>query len=158
MNLLIINQQADHRVPQKFLHRKFEEFLKILKNNTSELNKVTGLEFSKFQDQELNLVFVDRATIKTLNTNYRGKSTATDVLSFTSADEDIFGELIFCTEVIVSNAHSNQWPQRYEYLYMLVHGFLHLMGLDHEDKGETEVMLALQDKLFTSLCPNQALI
>jgi probable rRNA maturation factor len=91
-------------------------------------------------DGHLAVEFVDADRIAELNTEYRGKEGPTDVLSF-GVDEDLppagpreLGDVVICPE------HTE------DLLEAVVHGVLHLTGMDHEtDEGE---MLALQAEIL----------
>ena len=95
------------------------------------------------EDGHLAVEFVDGARIAALNAEHRGRTGPTDVLSF-PVDEDAapagpreLGDVVICPE------HTE------DLLEAVVHGVLHLTGMDHEtDGGE---MLALQDELMATL-------
>jgi probable rRNA maturation factor len=87
----------------------------------------------------LAVSFVDAARIAELNEEWRGKEGPTDVLSFpVDSDEEVFGErelgdVFICPEYTTDLVEA------------VVHGVLHLTGMDHEtDEGE---MLALQSEI-----------
>jgi probable rRNA maturation factor len=87
------------------------------------------------------IAFVDAQTIASLNEEHRGKSGPTDVLSFgvdeagPSAGPRELGDVVICPE------HTEDLREA------IVHGALHLTGMDHEtDDGE---MLALQAELLS---------
>jgi probable rRNA maturation factor len=142
-NYLIINQQNDFKIPKAYLESSLLKIINILS-----AKKI----ISKSQkNMSLNLVFVKPYEIKKLNNNFREKNKETDILSFGSADPFLLGELVFCPKVIVKNAELNQWPQKYEYLYMLVHGVLHLLGYDHENDLDSKKMFKLQDLVFNQI-------
>ena len=93
-------------------------------------------------DGHLGIEFVDERRITELNRRHRGKDEPTDVLSFgvdeagPPAGPRELGDIVICP---VRTAHIGE---------AVVHGTLHLMGMDHEtDGGE---MLALQDELLRS--------
>ncbi len=94
------------------------------------------------RDGHLAVAFVDAERIAELNAEYRGKPEPTDVLSFPI---DGAGELIPPTQrelgdVVICPEHTVDLEEA------VVHGVLHLVGMDHEtDAGE---MLALQDQLM----------
>jgi probable rRNA maturation factor len=93
------------------------------------------------KDGHLAIQFVDAATIAALNQRHRGKSGPTDVLSFPIDElerqegvERELGDVIICEEHTIDIAEA------------IVHGVLHLLGMDHEaDEGE---MLALQAQIL----------
>jgi probable rRNA maturation factor len=99
-----------------------------------------GLASAGIGDGHLAVQFVDADRIRELNRDFREKDTPTDVLSF-GVDEDDdplgpreLGDIFICPEHTVDIREA------------IVHGTLHLTGMDHEtDEGE---MLALQDELL----------
>lgn len=107
--------------------------------------------FKRVAKKELVLVFVTSPEMKRLNNQYRGKNYATDVLSFESADPDCIGELVMCLPVLRAQAKRTGLSERGELGYMIVHGVLHLLGFDHENKKDEIKMFALQDSLYATL-------
>ena len=101
---------------------------------------VLALASAGIEDGHLAVQFVDEDRIRVLNLEYRDKDTPTDVLSF-GVDEDgepagprELGDIVICPE------HTTDLREA------VVHGTLHLTGMDHEvDDGE---MLALQAELM----------
>jgi probable rRNA maturation factor len=99
-----------------------------------------ALASAGLEDGHLAVQFVDEERIRDLNREYRGNDAATDVLSF-GVDEDgksagprELGDIVICPE------HTADLREA------VVHGSLHLTGMDHEaDDGE---MLALQSELM----------
>lgn len=153
----IINQQDDYKIPTTFLQKNVKGLLKATRSLKIS-NKALNKKLSTIDKLNINLVFVTAEHIKSLNSDFRSKNKPTDVLSFSSFDPECLGELIFCPEVIVANAKDNKWAQKYEYLYMLVHGYLHLLGLDHEVESEAKAMFSLQDQIFNKLSPKEKVI
>jgi probable rRNA maturation factor len=102
-----------------------------------------ALEALDVGDGHLAVAFVDAERIAALNARWRGKEGPTDVLSFPvdetgdAAGPRELGDVVICPE------HTEDLEEA------VVHGVLHLAGLDHEtDDGE---MLALQDRLMEGL-------
>jgi probable rRNA maturation factor len=101
---------------------------------------VLALASAGIGEGHMAVEFVDEERIQELNREYRGKDTPTDVLSF-GVDEDgipagprELGDIVICPE------HTTDLREA------VVHGALHLTGMDHEvDDGE---MLALQSELM----------
>ncbi len=143
LNILWINQQSEFRIPKQFIES----------SNMKIVQKLLRLKLLKSRQCSLNVnfVFLKPKQIKLLNKNFRSKDKATDILSFNSSDPEIIGELVFCPHVITKNAAFNNWPVKFEYLYMLIHGYLHLLGFDHESDQEAFIMFSLQDKIFNSI-------
>ena len=95
------------------------------------------------EDGHVAIEFVDGDRIRDLNREFRAKDEPTDVLSF-PIDEDpdgpVFGEREL-GDVVISPEHTEDLREA------VVHGVLHLTGMDHEtDDGE---MLALQKEILT---------
>lgn len=81
---------------------------------------------------QLSLVFVGEARAKSLNQNTRGKDYIPNVLSFTLSPTD--GEIYICPAVAKREAKKfSMTPDHYLH-YLLIHGCLHLTGLDHGKK------------------------
>jgi len=90
------------------------------------------------------------AEVRALNRAYRHKDCATDVLSFPLGERlpgGLYaGDVLICMPLAKKQAKQNGQSLERELLLLMLHGLLHLKGLDHEkDKGE---MLALQQRLF----------
>jgi len=102
---------------------------------------------------ELNLVFLNKSKARALNKKFRKRNYATDVLSFSpEAAGEGLGDLVFCPEVLVKQAKDQGHSFKKELDYMVIHGFLHLLGYDHEKNRREELkMMKLQDKLFAKL-------
>lgn len=102
--------------------------------------------------RELSVVFVEKKEARQLNHRYRRRNYATDVLSFSPVEEESLGELVFCYPVIKKQAREHDLSVNDEFLYLLIHGFLHLLGYEHEkSKKAAEKMFRLQDQLFDLL-------
>jgi probable rRNA maturation factor len=88
------------------------------------------------------LVFVSDYAIKNLNRRFRGKSYATDVLSFPSEaerfeDQTNLGEIVISVQRAAAQAKKHGLSFLVEVKQLILHGLLHLSGYDHEtDKGE----------------------
>jgi probable rRNA maturation factor len=92
---------------------------------------------------EVHVLLADDATLKRLNRAFRGKNTATDVLSFPAANvEDgngtgVAGDLAISLEKAVRQAARFGHSLRDEVRVLMLHGMLHLAGFDHErDSGD----------------------
>lgn len=101
---------------------------------------------------EISLVFLSALKMKKINNEFRQKNYPTDVLSFASVSPESLGELIFCSVVLKRQSLQHKHSFNHEFLYMLIHGILHLLGYDHEkSKKEALNMFRLQDRLFSQL-------
>ncbi|MCB0347497.1 MAG: rRNA maturation RNase YbeY [Bdellovibrionales bacterium] len=103
------------------------------------------------QKDSLTVVFVSAAKMQDLNSKYRNKDYVTDVLSF-SADDESMGELVFCIDKMRVQAKENVHSLESEFLYLLIHGILHLNGFEHENNAEeAKRMFKIQDDVFAVL-------
>ncbi len=97
---------------------------------------------------ELSIAFVDKGVIRELNGKYRGIDRDTDVLSFPMEEEDMLGDVVICPEVAVRNAEKAGRPADKEIELLVVHGMLHILGYDHEDRQKKDEMWARQAELL----------
>ncbi len=117
-------------------------------------------------DAEVSLLFVDEPAMAELNRRFLGKHGATDVLSFPIDDDVVelgaravdslgpgpvndiepsdapalLGDVVVCPAVARRNAPGHAGTYDDEMALLVVHGILHLLGMDHEDDQEAEAM------------------
>jgi probable rRNA maturation factor len=107
----------------------------------------------------ISLSLVRDRTIKTLNKSFRGKNSATDVLSFIPLDicktqNGFLGDIIISVDTAKKNAKEQEVTFKEELLRLSVHGVLHLLGYDHEfnaKKKDADKMFDLQEKIINKL-------
>jgi len=113
-----------------------EERERILsKDKLSKLEEIVRKEIG---DVVVNVIFIDKKTISQLNSKFRKKRGATDVLTFPYGDEDLFGEIYVCLDIVEENAKRFHNTLERELVEVIVHGILHLAGYDHEYSKENE--------------------
>jgi probable rRNA maturation factor len=99
-----------------------------------EAQRVVGLS------GEVEVLLADDKTLRRLNRDFRGKHRATDVLSFPAAEEfagGYAGDLAISLDTAARQAREHGHSLRDEVRVLLLHGLLHLSGMDHEtDRGE----------------------
>jgi probable rRNA maturation factor len=110
---------------------------------------------------DLSVLFCGDAYIRSLNSRYRDLDEATDVLSFvlgeTTADKEggedryLPGDIVVSLETLSENALYFNIPVDEELRRLLIHGILHLDGLDHDTNDPGEPMLVLQESLLAEL-------
>jgi len=98
--------------------------------------------------QILSLAFVDEAEIKKLNKRYRGKNKITDVLSFEAREKDCLGEIIICPAQAKKQAKEFKQSYQKEIVKLALHGYLHIMGYDHEKEVEAGEMEKLERRVL----------
>ncbi len=91
-----------------------------------------------------------------LNSQYRGKTGPTNVLSFpfeapAGITVPLAGDLIICAPVVEKESAEQQKTLAEHWAHMVVHGMLHLQGYDHIDDSDAEVMEALEIRLLGQL-------
>ncbi|MDR1252992.1 MAG: rRNA maturation RNase YbeY [Treponema sp.] len=109
---------------------------------------------------DLSILLCGDQTIKALNTQYRGRDEATDVLSFALGAEEtgedggrryLPGDIVISLDTLRENARYFQTPVDEELRRLLIHGILHLDGMDHRTNDDTEPMIILQERILTRL-------
>jgi probable rRNA maturation factor len=105
---------------------------------------------------EICIRLVEAEESQQLNSDYRGKASPTNVLSFpfegpADIPMDILGDLAICAEIVTKEAkEQNKLPQHH-WAHMVIHGTLHLIGFDHIDDADAEQMEALEIALLATL-------
>lgn len=116
-------------------------------------------------DVELSVLFVDRATITELNRRYLEGEGATDVLAFPIDEEPddlddapavrrpprVLGDVVICPAVARENAPAHAGTYEDELALLLIHGILHLLGMDHFEDDERRAMQAREEWLLEEL-------
>ena len=101
---------------------------------------------------ELSLAFINDAEIQTLNCDYRGKDTPTNVLSFPdNGPAPLLGDIVLAFETIQREAAGKSVSLHHHLSHLIIHGFLHLQGYDHETEAEATQMEALEIKALAAL-------
>jgi probable rRNA maturation factor len=112
-------------------------------------------------EAELAVMLTDDAGIRTLNNNWRGIDKPTNVLSFPalqptgpSGPDDaprMLGDIAIAYETTRKEADDEQKPFAHHLSHLAVHGFLHLIGYDHEKEDEAEIMETLEAEILAQL-------
>ena len=112
-------------------------------------------------EAELAIMLTDDGGIRTLNGNWRGIDKPTNVLSFpalqptgSGAPDDaprMLGDIAIAYETTRKEADDEQKPFDHHLSHLAVHGFLHLIGYDHESDGDAETMETLEQEILAQL-------
>jgi probable rRNA maturation factor len=112
-------------------------------------------------EAELAVMLTDDAGIRTLNSNWRGIDKPTNVLSFpalqpagpsTAGDAPrMLGDIAIAYQTMRKEADQEQKPFDHHLSHLAVHGFLHLIGYDHENDDDAEAMEALEAEILAQL-------
>ena len=95
--------------------------------------------------------YVAQAESRRLNRRFRGKDHATNVLSFPYSSRPLAGDLVICAPVVAREARGQGKDLRAHHAHMLVHGLLHLAGLDHERARDAARMEARERRILAAL-------
>lgn len=101
-----------------------------------------ALDVDEQRGGQITLRFVDTDEGRSLNSDYRGKDYATNVLSFPYETEPVVaGDLVICAAVVEREAVEQGKTLEEHYAHLVVHGILHLQGYDHEiGEGDAQLM------------------
>ena len=107
---------------------------------------------------QIGLHVVDNAEGQRLNAEYRGKDSATNVLSFALNEGEeaiaglpLMGDIVLAAEVVAREAAEQGKDLHAHYAHLTVHGTLHLLGWDHEDECDAECMENLERAILAGL-------
>lgn len=104
------------------------------------------------QPARVTVRFVDSAEGRALNRDWRGKSHATNVLSFAYAsDPVVLGDLAICPAVVLREAAAQGKPVEAHFAHLVVHGMLHLQGYDHQAPADAVQMEAKEREILARL-------
>ncbi len=123
MTILFRNEQKKLKVNTRLLKKRIQQILENL-----------GL-----QNSEISILLVTDAKIRKLNAQYRNIDKPTDVLSFPQdndgldeLDIHLLGDVVISVETAKRQAREHGHTFSEELTLLLIHGILHLTGLDHE--------------------------
>jgi probable rRNA maturation factor len=103
----------------------------------------------------VSLLLGDDASVAELNRQFRGKAGPTNVLSFPPApgtgEPGFLGDIALAAETIVEQAQFRGKRFEHHAAHLVVHGFLHLLGYDHEKPADAEAKEARERAILVSL-------
>jgi len=104
---------------------------------------------------EVSIVLTDDAAIRALNRDWRNIDKPTNVLSFpaphTPGAEKMFGDIVIAYETLARECHEEDRFFLHHLSHLTVHGFLHLIGYDHQTDSEADAMEALESKIMIAM-------
>ena len=104
---------------------------------------------------EVAITFCDDAAIRTLNAEWRKRDSATNVLSFPTPgrleEKLLLGDIVIAHETVAREAAEQGKTFEDHTMHMIIHGFLHLIGYDHETPKEADAMEALERRIAAAL-------
>ncbi|MBE3580141.1 MAG: rRNA maturation RNase YbeY [Thermoanaerobacteraceae bacterium] len=130
---------------------------KALRNLLQEAARQEGVP----EGAEVSVTLVDDAEIRRLNLMYRGVDAPTDVLSFPLQDEEeveppiegeegelLLGDILISLETAARQAAAYGHSLEREVGFLALHGFLHLLGYDHDTPEREEIMFRRQEEIL----------
>ena len=137
-------------------NKELDSYFKDIKKYYKKTLEVLKIE----DDLDLSLIIVGKTKIRSINRDYRNKDAITDVISFANIDSDDYdylcedvnlGDIFINVDRAKSQAKKYGHSIKREFVFLFIHGFLHLLGYDHMEKEDEEIMFALQDKIIGEL-------
>ncbi len=135
---------------------KLEEFFdeqKITEFSDFIVKDEYGEEYDK-NSYYLSMLVTDNKVIKKINKDYRNKDVATDVISFAYNETEnigpvnIIGDIVISIEKVKEQAKEYGHSEEREFYYVLCHGILHLLGYDHIEENDKEIMRKREEEIL----------
>lgn len=116
------------------------------------------LKLEKVKKAVFSITFVGNEEIKRINKEYRSIDKVTDVISFAFLDNldfqnneiKVLGDIYICIPKMLEQAEAFNHSRKRELAFLTVHGLLHLLGYDHIEKEDEEVMFHKQEVILNA--------
>jgi probable rRNA maturation factor len=105
-------------------------------------------------DGEVSVLLADDAAIRALNRDWRATDKPTNVLSFPAAKETggkLLGDIALAYETLARECADEQRDFLHHLAHLTVHGFLHLIGYDHQTDQQADEMEGLESRIMRSM-------
>jgi len=106
---------------------------------------------------EMSVLLAGDAAVQALNRDWRGIDKPTNVLSFPSAAPEaagvpaFLGDIAIAFETLAREAEAEKKPFLHHLAHLAVHGYLHLLGYDHQTDSEAEAMETLEREILAAM-------
>lgn len=126
----------------------------LINENEYEICEIELKKFISYLNVEMDnksnftIVIIDSQRMQELNYEFRDKDYPTDVLTFCEDDDNYLGDIIINYDIISMQADKFKHSFKREFYFLVTHGYLHLLGYDHINYDEEQVMFKLQKKLL----------
>ncbi len=109
-----------------------------------------------FEEAEVSLLFTRDDHVQQLNRQWRDQDKPTNVLSFAANESEgpatpILGDIVLARETILNEAKQQNKVLTDHLTHLIIHGFLHLLGHDHQEDGEARIMEKLETDILAGL-------
>ena len=150
-----MKQQADPKPMNNSVSISFEGVENLPWLEKTEPFVLAVLERLGKHHWDLSVFFCNNEIIRKLNNQYRNLDESTDVLSFVmgemAGERYLPGDIVISIEKTEENAKEFSCSPKEELHRLLIHGILHLVGMDHASNDHSEEMLILQEKLLAEV-------
>jgi len=130
------------------------DFQKTLNKISNEIYKNSDL-INTNKINSVSVLFAGDKKITELNSRYRKTNLPTNVLSFPSfieRNKKVFlGDIVFSAETIFKEAKRDKKSCNNHLIHLFIHGFLHLLGYDHQTEESAKIMEGLEIKILKTL-------
>lgn len=104
---------------------------------------------------EVSILLSDDSAVRDINRQFRGLDKPTNVLSFPAADtpatQGTLGDIVIAYETLRRECEAEDRKFLHHLAHLTVHGFLHLIGYDHETDAQADEMEALETRIMMSM-------
>lgn len=137
-------------------YKEFEKYYPLLEQYYLKTIKVLGVK----DEYNVSMILCGPITIRRINREYRNIDAETDVISFALLDDEqdvMYEDGIELGDIFINRNRVHQQAKDYghsikrEFVFLFVHGLLHLFGYDHMNKADEKKMFALQEKIVGDL-------
>ena len=146
MKIELINDHYQ-TIPEAFKKEEISKLVNFVLEKTG---------FESFENKQINIKYTSEEEIQILNEKFYKKKGITNVLAFTNhlkfPDEEanLIGEIALCIKQIEREARVYKKAIETRLKHMIVHGVLHLLGFDHEEKKDQLEMEKLESDIISS--------
>lgn len=134
---------------------QFKDWTEQFSDIEAVVNNAVNQILSKLESPklgELSIALVSDADIQTLNRDYRNKDKPTNVLSFPDdGPAPLLGDVVLALETVKREAEEKSAPLAHHVTHLIIHGFLHLQGYDHQTEKAAAEMEALEIAALAAL-------
>ena len=116
---------------------------------------------ARARNAELSVILTSDRAVRTLNRRWRGRDKSTNVLSFPAPSAagrttargapHHLGDIVLAYETVAREARAEAKPLDHHIAHLALHGFLHLLGYDHESHGQAEAMERRERRILARL-------
>ena len=162
MNALMMHQTKTQMLPtidlsfSEGVQHETSDFVKIAEQSIEKVFLISNLKIP--EHAELSILIADDEMLQKLNLEWRGKDSPTNVLSFPSSHmnvgnmpEALLGDIVISVDTLQREAALENKKFDDHLSHLIIHGFLHLFGYDHETEEEALQMESLETRILAEL-------